>query len=178
MDVETTGTSPDRAAVIQIAAVRFNTETRAIDHNFFNRCLAIPTTRFWQEDTRSWWMKQKRSVLQGIFDRMEDPRLVMSDFQDWVGFNSGLHFLSKPLSFDFPFVASYATEFGPGYGMPFSHQKGRDLRSMMSAMAPDFDEGSVAFEGDQHDALFDCLHQIKLLFAAMDHAQGHQKSRL
>lgn len=168
VDIETTGTSPDRAAIIQIAAVRFDLHARTIDHSFFNRCLTMPPTRCWEEGTRSWWLKN-RPVLDGIFSRMEDHRQVMEEFFEWCGGAAcDMHFLSKPLSFDFPFVSSYFREFGPGSHMPFDHRKGRDLRSMLCCIDPEFQENTVPFEGPQHDALFDALHQIKVLFAATD----------
>lgn len=161
--------------MIQIAAVRFNPVTRQIDHNFFNGCLEIPPTRFWDEDTRSWWMKQNRSVLESIYARMRDPAEVMRDFWDWCGgVECRMAFLSKPLSFDFPFVASYFREFGPGR-MPFDFRLGRDLRSVLVGLTfpgPSFDDRSVPMQGPAHDALFDCLHQINVLFKAMDHAKG------
>jgi hypothetical protein len=166
VDIETTGTSPDRAAVIQIAAARFNLETQEIDHRFFNRCLAIPPTRFWEEGTRSWWMSH-RDTLASIYERMEDPRTVMADFHDWVNQVPGTHFLSKPLSFDFPFISSYAIEFGLGQN-PFDFRRGRDLRSLISVIAPEFNERSVPFDGNQHDAMFDVFHQIKMLFKATE----------
>lgn len=170
VDIETTGTSPDRSAIIQLAAVRFEPGTRYISHDFFCRSLLIPPTRFWQEDTRSWWAQQRRDVLEGIYAQMEDPREVMVKFAEWVSHSSGdASFISKPLSFDYPFVASYSIEFGHGH-MPFRHYLGRDLRSMIEGLVPDFDEKAVPFEGAEHNALFDCLHQIKLLFAALDKA--------
>lgn len=154
--------------------MKFNFETREIDHCFFDRCMWIPQGRYWDEPTRSWWMKQ-RSTLETISARMEDPRLVMESFWGWAGGAScRLHFLSKPLSFDFPFVQSYFRHYGPEGHVPFDFRLGRDLRSMMHGIAPDFDEKSVPFEGTQHNALFDALHQIKLLFAAKDHAHGRR----
>lgn len=86
VDVETTGTNPDRSAVIQIAAVRFDLSTGAVDGNFFNECLMIPPWRHWDFDTQQWWMKQKRDVLQGIYERMRPTNDVLNQFVDWVGY--------------------------------------------------------------------------------------------
>jgi DNA polymerase III epsilon subunit-like protein len=172
VDIETTGTSPDDNAIIQIAAVRFNPFTGTIDTaNMFNRCLGIPPQRFWDEETRSWWMKQNKDILMSIFARMEDPAVVMKDFYDWAG---GAYceecFVAKPLSFDFPFVQSYFRRFG--YPMPFNHSKGRDLRSFLAGLSfPDapFDDRSVPVDGvGAHDAIFDVLHQIKVIFHALN----------
>lgn len=165
VDIETTGTSPDRNGIIQITAIRFNLEQRTVDHNWFNRCLALPMRRSWDESTRDWWMN-KPEVISSIYQRMEDPRVVMDDFLNWINNeNVGqLVFWSKPLSFDFPFVASYFRDYE--MGMPFPFWLARDLRSFIAGRNPNFDEKTVPFQGPAHDALFDTLHQIALLFAA------------
>ena len=167
VDIETTGTQPEHAAIIQLTAVRFNLATREIDHNWFNECLLVPPTRFWDEDTRAFWAKHPQ-VLAGIRAKMRDPAKVIREFYDWSAGHELLHFWSKPLSFDFPFVASYFREHGLPNPYPF--WLGRDLRTHIFAVAPDFDEGEVPFEGEVHNALFDVLHQIKLLYAAQESA--------
>ncbi|HQT78200.1 MAG TPA: 3'-5' exonuclease [Rhodopila sp.] len=167
VDLETTGLAPDFNAVIQISAVKFNLDTHAVDTNFFNQCLSIPPTRWWDEGTRQWWGKQP-DVLRGIYARMRSPATVMAEFYEWAR-DQELRFWAKPLSFDFPFVQSYFREFGPA--MPFDFRKGRDLRTFMAGIAypfAPFPEASIPFEGSVHDAIFDTLHQLKILYAAMD----------
>lgn len=171
IDVETTGISPDHTAIIQITAIKFDPFAGKIDdyENWFNRCLSIPTTRWWDESTRRWWLT-KPETFGSISARMEDPRQVMDDFY-WAmgGSNNNLHFWAKPLSFDYPFIQSYLREFGPA--QCFDFRKGRDLRSFFAGLSyPDkpFDEKSVEFDGVAHDALWDTLHQIKTVFAAIE----------
>ena len=67
-DIETTGTSPDHAGVIQISAIKFNLIEKTVDNQFFDRCLWLPSGRFWEEDTRAFWSKHPR-VLQEIIGR-------------------------------------------------------------------------------------------------------------
>jgi hypothetical protein len=117
VDIETTGTDPHTTAMIQLAAIPFNYETSAIGPAF-NRCLNIPKGRYWDEDTRRWWGQQKAGILQGIFDKMEDPRLVITDFFDYVCRLGGpLRFWSRG-SFDWWFVQSYMDQYE--LTMPFS----------------------------------------------------------
>lgn len=173
VDLETTGTRPDDHAIIQICAVRFNIHTMEIDHSFFNECLLMPPTRHWDEGTRNWWSK-RLSTLHSIQARMRDPREVIPEFYRWVteGQSNEIRFWAKPLSFDFPFVSSYMNEFGPA--QCFNFRIARDLRTFMAGLTfpyDMFDESSVPFEGTEHDALFDTLHQIKVLFAAIKEAQ-------
>ena len=166
VDLETTGLSKDHSAIIQIAAVRFNLETHDVDHNFFDKCLMIPPGRTWDENTRHWWIKDKSDILMSIYERMADPAAVITEFFDWSGGVVGPYrFWAKPISFDFPFLESYFTQFG--LPMPYSHRVGRDLRSFIAGCNPTFNENTVPFEGTAHNALYDTLHQIRLLFAAM-----------
>lgn len=170
VDVETTGTQPDHSAIIQIAAVAFNPYELTIDAtSMFSRCLLIPPNRYWSDDTRTWWMQQKRSTLDSIFARMEEPAQVMQAFSDWAPANAV--FVSKPLSFDAPFVSSYFRAYD--IHNPFAYWKARDLRSLIQGLTwkDPLDEKTIPFEGPEHDALFDCLHQIKLLFAAVRESQ-------
>lgn len=173
IDVETGGTHPEHSPMIQLSAVRFNLQEGTIDtSSMFNRCLLIPAGRFWDEDTRQWWARQKRSVLEEIYARMEDPKLVMEGFVDWVGFDAEQpkRFWSKPLSFDWPFVASYFRQFG--VINPFHYRFGCDVNSFIRGLARDSSVETFKteeFHGDQHNALHDCINQIDMIFKAKEH---------
>lgn len=174
VDVETTGTDPSHAAIIQLAAVRFNLEERTVDStNMFDRALTIPPGRFWDESTREWWGRQKRDVLMGIYSRMQDPATVMSEFADWVGYtpDQPIRFWAKPTSFDFTFVASYFNQFG--IPNPFHFRWATDVNSFIRGLAGDssVETFRVDFQGDAHNALIDVLNQISAVFQAADHYQ-------
>lgn len=171
-DIETTGTRPDHHAIVQIAAVKFNYQTGAIGDTF-NRSLHMPFGRSWSEDTREWWSRQDQSVWQQIVQRMEDPAEVIKDFYSWSVIDAprgGFRFWSKPLSFDFPFVSSYMNQFAAG--MPYHYRHARDLNTWVAALRglgpSHVDMEHIDFTGKAHNALVDCVHQIKILFAARD----------
>lgn len=167
VDIETTGLRPDRNHIIQIAAVRFDFETGEVDSNFFNRCMwpSVPH-RAWQESTRTWWMGKNQKVFQDIQKRMEEPQTVMQDFADWAGYQheEPLRFWGKPVSFDYSFIDSYFHDLG--IMNPFHYRYTVDLNSFRRGrkLTSDFVPDEIQFDGDAHNAIFDCLHQIKIAF--------------
>ena len=164
LDIESTGTCPASTAMIQLSAVRFDFDTMEIDLNMFDRCLTVPGNRFWEENTRDWWLQQKSEILQSIFSRMEEPKQVLIDFYKWVQKDlkgASPILWAKPISFELPFLTSYYKQFD--LPMPCHYRLAEDLNSWCRARGvPDLD-GQVEFEGDAHNALHDVLHQIKVL---------------
>lgn len=170
VDVETTGTAPDRAGILQLAAVRFNLQHGTIDtSDMFNRSMWLPQTRAWDESTREWWGNQKPTILEDIMTRAESPRDVMQDFFNWSTFpHNRMRFWAKPLSFDFPFVAGYFRDYD--FMNPFHYRVARDLNSYIEALHfPNaVPEVELADLGDAHNALNDCFMQLDLLFKHVD----------
>lgn len=180
IDLETTGTMPERTAIIQIAGVRFDYATGEISPNTFDRCLMMPHGRFFDEETRNWWLKDKRHILNSIFGRSEKPGTVMEDFVLWARAgidpsNDTLRLWAKPSHFEFPFIESYCKEFG--VSNPFHFRHVNDMNSFLRGRYFPFDppplEQMIPFEGDAHSALFDVLHQVKVLLTAKAHSTPH-----
>lgn len=176
IDVETTGTNPAHGAVIQLAGIKFNYSTGKIGKPF-NQSLQMAPGRFWDEDTRRWWGEQKPSILQGIITRAQPPQDVMKAFLQYASEGAprgGYRFWSKPLSFDWGFVAGYCAQYG--YPMPFQFWRARDLRSFIAGLrgldAENVNMDHVVLSGDAHNALYDCAYQIKQLFAAKNNDWG------
>lgn len=164
VDLETTGTQPDRHGILQLSAVKFNLAEKTVCHEFFDRCMFIPPHRSWAEDTRSWWGKQKASVLQEILSRAEEHRLVFEEFVDWCYPAGSLRFWSKPTHFDYSFVSSYCTDLD--LINPFHYREANDLNTWLRAryFPEPVQDIHIPFTGDQHNGLMDSLHQIKVLF--------------
>ena len=175
VDIETTGTLPDRHNILQIAAVKFDLEPEfkiSMDDMFDRTLLEVPH-RSWSEDTRNWWDGQPSDLLLGLQSRAQDPGEVMKEFQFWA-YKDGIRprFWSKPLSFDFPFIQSYFVDFR--LSNPFKFWESVDARSWVagrySAMGrPPLSEKDLTFEGVKHNALHDVLHQVRWI--AMTHQQ-------
>lgn len=170
IDIETTGTNPQYGNMIQLAAVQFNYDTGEIGPSF-DRCLATAPNRFWSDGTRTWWLGQKKEILAGILDRMEDPLEVMQAYQQFI-LNSGrkLRFWSRG-SFDWAFVSSYCEQYS--LEMPHNFWEARDLRTFLAglrgtASEPDMKWCANDVKGDKHNALFDVVVQLKQLFNAKE----------
>lgn len=167
-DLETTDVDPARGHIIQIAAVKFNIQTREVSHDFFDRCLFPTPNRRWEEGTRDWWLKRK-DVLQGIMNRMEPALPVLEAFRDWVG-PGNVTFFGKPTHFDFSFLQSMFKD--QGMQIPFHYRLATDMNSFARGRywpeEPPQWEKILPFEGPPHNALYDALHQLKVLYKIMD----------
>jgi DNA polymerase III epsilon subunit-like protein len=177
VDIETTGTDSASCAIIQIAAVRFNLQARTVSPDFFDRCLMIPTTRFWQEGGRDFWVKRKE-LFHSISARMEDPETVMRALIEWCGGQRVLW--AKPSHFEFPFLESYFRRYE--LQTPFFYRSVNDQNSFFRglyypATVPDF-ERSLPFVGELHNGLYDTLHQLKVLFHTVEDAMAQRNAVL
>lgn len=171
IDLETTGLDFARTNIIQIAAVRFNLQERTIDHTFFDRCLLPAPGRFWDEDTRTWWLKDKRTILQSIMQRAESVKPVLEALQLFAGSNAVLW--AKPSHFDHSFLASYYAQYE--LAIPFHFREVQDMNSFIRGRyfpnkPPNLVE-LVPFNGPVHNALMDTLHQISTLFKVCELTQ-------
>lgn len=180
VDLETTGTRSDENAIIQIAAVRFDLASGEIHPETFDRCLIMPPKRYFDEETRSWWLKDKREILSSIMQRSENPAKVMQDFVTWARagtdpYNDTLRLWAKPSHFEYPFIESYCRQFE--VQNPFHFRQTNDMNSWIRGrywpqQPPEF-ERLIPFVGPAHSALFDVFHQIKVLFAVREHSTKH-----
>ncbi len=174
IDVETTGTSSfDHNAIIQIAGVKFNYETQEVCEDMFNMSLAIPPGRFWDKKTEEWWHKDKLHVLREIQANAQPTEGAIRAFYTWLlkdypSNDDGLRFWAKPPHFDFSFLASYFNQYG--LTNPCVYNKARCLNTHIAALRGSADhwplEKEIPFNGAEHNALMDCIHQLKVLFEA------------
>jgi hypothetical protein len=171
VDVETTGTDAGRHAMIQLSAWRFGLNSGEIDPVPFNMCLHKPAHRSWDEGTRQWWHSDggRREVLSRIYQNAQRPEVVIPAFVEWCRPQESPIFWSKPSHFDFQFVSGYCTDYGQP--MPFHYRSAQDMNSFLrGAHYPnEMPQISVPFHGEAHDALYDTLNQIQVVWAHLEH---------
>lgn len=168
VDVETTGTDPQLAGIIQLAAIKFNADTGEIGGTF-DRCPTLLPRRRWEDSTRDFWRKNK-PVYDGIVARQEPARQVFQDFANFCCDGApfgGFVFVAKPVKFDWPLVESHMVDLDITF--PFAHSAYLDLHSYVSGLRGSARRSDIENEvpfptgGAQHNALHDCAYQIDLI---------------
>ena len=167
VDLETTGTLPEHAAILQIAAVRFDYESGIIGGTFV-ASMTIPYGRFWDQSTQEWWSTMPETY-ERVTEGARPPEIVMPEFVAWCGYDQRLW--AKPSSFEYPFIDSYCRQFG--LMNPFHFRSTIDVNSFIRGMAGNPSEYfDVPFEGEKHNALDDTLHQVKMVLMAKEQFRG------
>lgn len=174
IDIETTGLLPDRNAILQIAAVRFNLKENTVDGNVFNMCLEIPKHRSWDEGTRHWWSQQNQETLKRIIEQRQDWKLVMTELCKWAAPAGSLRFWSKPSHFDYMFLSSYFHD--ADLPQMFSYREASDMNTFIRGLYKGLEVPDLGIKIEQsaaHDALNDVFHQIELLMSHYNNVMKH-----
>lgn len=164
VDIETTGPDSHKAAIIQIAAVKFQLDEPIKSNHFCRNVSMDGTGRVWEEGTRKFWADHG-DVLTSIERYAEPAANVLRALSNWAGDDPV--FWAKPTIFDFPFVEQYYYQFN--VQSPFSFRRVRDMRSFMAGAGIEEDPKHIEFTGQKHNALDNALHQVKVLQWAWEH---------
>jgi hypothetical protein len=168
VDVETTGLTAHACALIQIGAVPFNYETGEIDSsNMFKRSLMIPRNRYWTDDTQTFWMVDNAEVFRGIMEQAQPAEAAFKEFHAWACNLGDVRFWSKGM-LDWNMIDSYCLQYN--LPMPFNFRQVKDMRSFIAGLygTAEYVEPQVEKVGNHHDALHDCLTQLKIVFKAKE----------
>jgi DNA polymerase III epsilon subunit-like protein len=167
IDIETTGVHADKHAIIPLACIPFDLDKREKGESFCE-CLQIPSDREWMESTRDWWEKTNAYRLEEILSNGRPHLQVLLEFDEYVrSFGKNVRFWSHH-SIDWEMVEHYFRSYD--IVSPFTYRSFVEMDSYLLALEPD-NIGKykpVININDQHDALFDCDHQINWLFNTLD----------
>lgn len=170
VDIETTGLNPGRHAMIQLSCVPFNLRSQQVAGTFFNGYLTIPAWRSFSIDTLHFWLSKNKSVYDHI---QENQSGIVQNLVNFSGFVDEFKSTDVPnfwcrRPFDWMFVESYFSDFE--LKCPFNYKNVIEMTSFLKGTALDdaMPIVEIAFEGERHNAYWDCVHQIKTLFAAVN----------
>ena len=163
LDAETLGTVAD-ACILSIGAVRFDLDSDKLDDAGFYASISIDSNlehkRRIQEDTLIWWMKQGESA-QGVFHESKQTlRNALTDLSDWIGADD-CHVWSNGADFDLPMLAHAFTQVG--LDVPWKFWNSNCFRTYKKL--PGAKLIKIPFDGVKHNALFDAVHQARMLQA-------------
>jgi hypothetical protein len=160
VDLETLGTESN-SVIMSIAAVPFNMESGKTGTPYYTNvdiqsCLNVGLQI--SGSTLEWWMKQSNAAITRIFsgtslplDRaLDELSGVISQFYD-------IQVWGNSARFDLGILENAYLK--SGKSIPWKFYNERDVRTLV-AFDPDV-KANMVFTGTPHDALDDCLHQVK-----------------
>ena len=161
VDLETLGTKQN-SAFISIGACRFNPDTGEIGETFYQNIDWDDAlkTRGVTGDTIKWWMRQSKEAQNKVCAPGKPLKEVLKSFGRW--FREGdaeRQIWGNGATFD---VSMLENAYEKTFGMlPWQHWNVRDVRTILAVGDNVFSRTDVPFEGTQHDALADAVHQAK-----------------
>jgi len=181
IDLETLGTRPG-CPILSIGLAGFNYRTGEVKsigeigpidlHEQIAKYGLQPSG-----DTIRWWVTQKRSAKDGVFDGAElSVQAAISKLVDTLPMDDDVSHPRCPLrvwgngaTFDISILEAFYAECDVlfyGQHELFSHRNVRDMRTIMGLAG--MSSKSIPFEGTPHTALDDATHQAKCIVAAME----------
>lgn len=164
IDIETMGTKP-YSVILSVAAIRFDVKTGEIGDTFY-RIIDVKSAKkaglIFDFDTVIWWSNQPEDVRNSILKGENRLLLVLHDLMMFIGTESRAIWSNSP-SFDLSLIrnACERLDIDPIW----QYWEERDVRTVSSLM-PEVRK-SMLREGIHHNALDDCMFQIKYLVATL-----------
>ena len=168
LDLETLGNTSN-SVIVQIGAVVFDRKSGNIISDFkinvdpesaIQRGLEMTTS------TVMWWLSQAKEAQDSITKQGEPLFKALSLFRDWVA-----HHCPNPKkarvwchsSFDFPLINNAFDKCR--IEQPWAFYCSRDLRTIVDLSGVNI--YTMKRDGTYHDALDDCMHQVKYVIRCM-----------
>lgn len=172
VDLETLSTHVN-ASIIEIAAVEFNKETGEIG-DIFQQCIDISE---WGENDRHiegrtllWWMEQDKTLLSKYKEHNGKLHTVLQRFRKFYqehslnGNNEETVLWGNGSTMDITILQSAYEHFKEP--KPWKYWAVNDVRTIVN-LNPEIKK-NCTFEGNKHDPVDDCRHQIKYLVETLN----------
>lgn len=171
LDLETLGLSPG-CAILEIALVRFDAEPELVFRRQVSVASCVRAGLRMEPETVEWWMKQSDAArLRWSADSAILLGEALGSLRSCVGrlrFNaargdSPLRLWANGAAFDVPILeAAYRACDLP---IPWNYREVRDMRTLMDLA--EVDKDAIPFEGIEHSAADDAMHQARLCRLAL-----------
>lgn len=157
IDLETLGTTPE-APIMSIAAVKFELDG-TIGDTFYVNILPNEWLKYDRKadgETIKWWMYQSREAVEHLFKEPKMPLLeALQNLKEFCG--KGCKPWGNGSNFDISILDSAYRYFN--MKSPWLFWNVRDVRTIVE-LNP-IVKKETPFEGVKHNAIDDCIHQIK-----------------
>ncbi len=163
LDLETIGTRPG-SVILSIGAVFFDLDGKTGETFYRNiepaSCLAAGLTV--DPQTKAWWMRQSQAARDALAVDRRPLADVVKEFASF--FRAGGEFVwAQGATFDPPLWEAAAA--AVGCSTPWRFWNARDTRTVYDICGLDYK--AMPREGVYHNALDDCLTQVKAVAAAL-----------
>lgn len=158
IDIETLSTKKN-AAVLSIGAVYFNRETGCTGDRFYARISKESALEHgvYDDDTLEWWGKQSQEARDEAFGGTLTAYEVACSFRDFIKPDTKVW--GNGSVFDITILESWFD--ANGVAVPWDFWNVRDVRTIVDWF--DIDVKSFTRDGVHHNAIDDCLYQIKYM---------------
>lgn len=160
IDIETLGLTAD-SVIVSIAAVKFNRHTGEIGDSFYQKIDPNQPGRLVCVETLKWWFNRSPELVAGLLNGDELLRDVLVELSAF--FDRDRFVWSQGTDFDFPILGHAFSQ--QDMVIPLKYNALRDTRTVYDIC--NFDPKSIERQGSHHNALDDCHHQIRCVFAAL-----------
>ena len=167
LDIETLGVG-DKAPILSVAAVNFNLHTGEYldyfthDATLHKKISLEDNIKYGfniEPDALRWWLKTDANLLNETIHKKNHYTKIEDVISKLNKFCLNKYVWARSPSFDINHLKRVAD--ACNLNLNINYQKEMDVRTLQT-LYPEV-SNSIEFEGKAHDALQDCIHQIKIV---------------
>jgi len=167
LDLETFGNG-NNAVIVQIGACYFDRTTGEIGSTFSSNVNSNDGIRNGFEVTGStieWWLQQSEEARKSIIGNTHPVKDAINDLNEFL---SKAETIWSHATFDFVIIMNHLNKLG--IKPKFHYRSARDIRTLVDIAS--VKESKVVREGTHHNALSDCLFQVKYCVECFNKLKG------